>query len=238
MASAGALIGLGLTGARHRSRLMVPLSGGVLLGVPLFSLLPELAPQLGWAASLAWFAGGYAILFAVGRTIYPVCPACSRGHDHASCSSVLHGFAAPLIAAAALHSLLDGWSIATSEWGTPGLRLAIPLAVALHKAPEGIALGAILRAAMPSRAAAFAWCLAAQSTTVAGAALGSWAAPLIGPAWLLYPLALAGGFFCYLGFHAVHEEWQSRGAAPSLGPAAAGLMGAAAFQHTLRVFLR
>ncbi len=234
----GAIAGLSLTGARRGTRAMVPFSGGVLLGVSLFSVLPELARELGWVSGVALFAAGYGILFVVGRTVYPVCPACSHDHDHAGCASSLHGFAAPLISAAALHSLLDGWSIATSEWGTPDLRLAIPIAVALHKVPEGIALGSILRASIASRSQAFFWCVCAESATIAGAVIGDLIAPHLDTAWLWYPLALAGGFFCYLGFHAVHEEWQRRGAAQPVMAGIAGMAGAAAFQQSLRAFLR
>ena len=86
------------------------------------------------------------------RYVYPVCPMCAHDHDHSACSTELHGFAGPLIVAAALHSFLDGWSIATVQLGVPlGLRVAVPLAIALHKLPEGIALGGILRASLRTR---------------------------------------------------------------------------------------
>ena len=66
----------------------------------------------------------------------------------------------PLIAAAAFHSFFDGWSVATIQLTVPlGLRVAVPLAVALHKAPEGVALGGILRASVHSRSAALGWCV-------------------------------------------------------------------------------
>ena len=44
---AGAVLGLWLTGLRRRARVVVPFSAGVLLGVALFGLLPELAVELG-----------------------------------------------------------------------------------------------------------------------------------------------------------------------------------------------
>jgi hypothetical protein len=139
----GAVLGLWLTGMRRRVRVVVPFSAGVLLGVALFGLLPELALEFGWTASVLLFAAGYGLLFAVNRFAYPVCPSCAHDHDHNSCSTELHGFAGPLIVAAALHSFLDGWSVATAQLAVPlGLRVAVPLAVGLHKLPEGIALAA------------------------------------------------------------------------------------------------
>ena len=112
---AGAALGLWLTGMRRRARVVVPFSAGVLLGVALFGLLPELAVEMGWAPSLALFAAGYVLLIAIDRYVYPVCPVCAHDHDHGACATELHGFAGPLLAAAALHCFLDGWSVATAQ---------------------------------------------------------------------------------------------------------------------------
>src|SRR5262249_53986675 len=149
----GAGLGLWLTGARQRSRWLIPFSAGVLLGVALFGLFPELIGHFGWIPTLSLFGIGYGLLLAINRWAYPVCPTCSHDPDHAACRSELHGFAAPLLSAAVVHSFLDGWSIATAQQAAPlGLRVAVPLAVALHKLPEGMALGGILRASIASRA--------------------------------------------------------------------------------------
>jgi len=111
------------------------------------------------------------------------------------------------------------------------------MAVVLHKIPEGIALGAILRAAVASARGALAWCLLAEGVTLAGGAAGLELAPILGQAWLSYPLAIAGGFFFYLGFHAVHGEWKRRGAIPAVMPALTGAAGAAALQQGVRALL-
>ena len=225
----GAVFGLSLTGRRGNTRRVVSFSGGLLLGVAVFGLLPELVEEIGWAASGALFVAGYLLLMGVDRNIYPVCPSCSPDHDHGACATVLHGFAAPLIVATALHAFLDGWSIATSQAsGTAGLRLALPSALALHKIPEGIALGAMLRASMRSRLWAFGWCLSTESMTVFGAGAGLAMAPHLGALRLHYPLAVAGGCFLYLGFHAVHGEWRRRKTWAALAPGITGAAGAAA----------
>jgi zinc transporter ZupT len=144
-----------------------------------------------------------------------------------------------LIAAAAIHSFLDGWGISTSQLaGTLGLRIAVPLAVALHKLPEGIALGGILRASVRSRAAALAWCCLAEGVTLAGGTAGLWVAPHLGTGWIVYPLGLTGGWLCYLGYHAIHEEWKRRGLRPAFVSAAAGVAGAAVIQRGAEWFLR
>jgi zinc transporter ZupT len=229
---AGAALGLWLTGLRQRVQMMVPFSAGVLLGVALFGLLPELAEQAGWVASGLLFAAGYGLLIAINRFAYPVCPTCAHDHDHASCATELHGFALPLVAASALHAFLDGWSIATVQSAAPmGLRVAVPLAVVLHKLPEGIALGGILRASMGSRAAAMGWCALAEGATLLGGVLGLAMAPHLGTQWILYPLGVTAGWLFYLGQHAVHEEWKRRGAAPACLSALAGMAGAAVIQR-------
>ena len=236
---AGAALGLWLTGLRRRTRIVVPLSAGVLLGVALFGLVPELAGELGWLVSLPLFASGYLLLFGTNRYVYPVCPTCAHDHDHTSCSTELHGFAGPLITAMAVHSFLDGWSIATVQLSAaPGLRVAVPLAIALHKLPEGIALGGILRAAMKSRSAALAWSVVAEGATLGGGVLGMELAPRLGAHWITYPLCITAGWLVYLGYHAIHEEWRRRGAGPAFVSALTGMAGAAALQRGAEALFR
>jgi zinc transporter ZupT len=235
----GAALGLKLTGAHRGARLVVPFAAGVLLGVPLFGLLPELALELGWGPSLLLFLGGYFVLLLVNRFAYPVCPTCAHDHDHKSCATELHGFAIPLIAAAALHSFLDGWSVATAQLATPlGLRLAVPLAVVLHKIPEGVSLGGILRASVPKKTNAFAWCLLAEGTTLIGGAVGLGMGPYLGTRWIMYPLGITAGWLFYLGYHAIHEEWKRRGPAPAFVSALSGMIGAAALLRGAEMLLR
>ena len=235
----GAALGLWLTSLRQRLRVVLPFSAGVLLGVSLFGLLPELAQEAGWVVSGLLFAAGYGLLIGINRFAYPVCPTCAHDHDHNVCSTELHGFAAPLVIAAAVHAFLDGWSIATVQSAAPlGLRVAVPVAVALHKLPEGIALGGILRASMGSRGHAMLWCTVAEGATLAGGALGLMMAPRLGTYWITYPLGITAGWLFYLGYHAVHEEWKRRGAAPAFLSALSGVAGAAVVQRGAEALFR
>ena len=236
---AGAALGLWLTGVQRRARVVLPFSAGVLLGVAAFGLLPELAVAVGWTRSLALALVGYGLLIVIDRYVYPICPTCAHDHDHHACSDELHGMALPLLAAAAIHSFLDGWSVATAEFAAPlGLRVAVPLAVALHKIPEGIALGGIVRASMHSRPAAFAWCIVAEGATLVGGTGGLLMAPHLGTTWILYPLGLTAGWILYLGYHALHSEWKLRGPAPAFVPALTGVAGAAMIQRGAEAFFR
>jgi zinc transporter ZupT len=236
---AGVFLGLWLTGAHQRSRVVIPFSAGMLLGVVLFDLLPELVGEAGWRATSLLFVAGYGLLFLINRNVAPVCPSCGHDHDHTACQTALHGFAAPLISATALHCFFDGWSIVTAQLAAPlGIRIAVPLAVALHKIPEGIALGGIARASVASRRTALLWCVLAESTTLVGGAAGMWIAPRLSTAWVVYPLGLAAGWLFYLGAHALHEEWKRRGAWPAMVPALTGAAGAAVLQQGVAAFLR
>ncbi len=239
IALAGAGLGLGLTSLRRRTRTVVAFSAGVLLGVVLFGLLPELVADGGLVSGVLPPLAGYGLLLAINRFVYPVCPTCSHDHDHGACAAELHGFALPLIAAAAVHSFMDGWSVVAAQLAAPGgLRLAVPLAICLHKLPEGVALGGILRASVKSRAAALGWCVLAEGTTLLGGAAGLWMAPHLGTQWTVVPLGLAAGWLIYLGYHAVHEEWKQRGARPAFLAAAAGVAAAAILQRGAGLWLR
>jgi zinc transporter ZupT len=180
----------------------------------------------------------------VDRLIYPVCPTCSHHHHDNEPSPIeLHGFALPLVLAAALHSFLDGWSVGLVQSGPQhaaalSLRLAVPLAVTLHKIPEGIALGGILLAASGTRGHALAACFVAEGCTILGGTLGLLMTPALGTSWILYPLGLTAGWIFYLGFHAVHEEWKHGGAVPAFFPALTGLAGAAVIQRGAETLFR
>jgi zinc transporter ZupT len=238
--TASALVGLvSLARAPQAAKRIVPFSGGLLVGIALFGVLPELADFFGWARSLALLAFGIGLLWLFGRYVYPVCPSCSHTHNHDQCLTVLHGFAPPLVIAGMLHSFLDGLGIAASQSeNAAGLGRIVLLGVLLHKLPEGVALGVILRASLRSRASALGWCALIQSATVGGALLESLISPWGGANWVLYALALAGGSFLYLGFHAVHGEWRRRGPWVAFMPALTGAAGAAVLNQGLHFFLR
>lgn len=213
LAMAGAAAGVYISSVPDIARRIVPLSGAVLLVISLFLVLPELVESFGPAAGIGLMLAGVMIVWLIDRFIYPVCPACSHTHDHDSCSTRLHGFATPLIIAAVLHSVFDGWALALSQdGGAGGLRSAIAAGILIHKIPESLAYGVILRAALRSKTLAMFWALIAQGATVGGAILALALAPVLGSAWIGAMLALGGGTFLYLGFHAVHSEWKRRAA--------------------------
>lgn len=228
-----AFAGIWLTSFKSLARPLVPFGGGTLLGVGLFWVLPEMAETLAWPGALLWLASGCLLLGLVDRYVYPVCPACSPAHDHDHCATSLHGFAMPLLIASAVHASLDGWNVAASQ-DFPSLGLGFLTGIAAHKIPEGLALGVIARAALRSRSSAMLWCGVAQGSTFIGALAEGVLAPYLGPQALHALLALAGGSFLYLGWHAVHGEFRRSGASPALVPALTGVAGSSVLRLLLR----
>ena len=238
LAVLGAAWGLWLADTPKRSRHILTFSGGLLAGISLFWVLPELGEELPLYAAASLLFGGFGVLWIVNRFVYPVCPSCSHDHDHDHCDTRLHGFGVPLIIAAVVHSFLDGWGIGVAQSDEAGrLGAAFLLGALVHKIPEGLAYGSILRAALKSRGSALFWVVLIEGMTIAGGGVALLAAPYLSPIALGAVLSLAGGTFLYLGVHAVHSEWKRRGA-PAMYPALTGAAGAAFLQHGLRVFLR
>ena len=166
-----------------RIRVALPLSAGLLLGVALFGLLPELAQELSWALSLVLFAAGCLALALIDRFLVKICADCSHDHAHHECQVPLHGFAAPVLVAAGLHALLDGWALTASSLATTSaVRVTLPLALVAACAVETL--------------------------TLAGGGISFELAPRLGSEWTSFPLALAGGFFLFLAGHALWAEWK------------------------------
>jgi zinc transporter ZupT len=237
VAVASATAGVALLGHGRHTRMLIPLSGGLLIGVAAFGLIPELVLDIGWLRGVLLVGAGYALLKVLDRFVFSVCPSCADDHSHESCAEPLHGFAGPLLAATTIHAFVDGWGLVAVQVGTntPGAGTAFAAALLLHKIPEGLALGTILRASVDRASTAFLLCAAVELATVVGGATGIWLTPAN---WVSYPLAIAGGTFLFLGVHAVHSDWKRRGARPAFIPALAGAAGAALLQQGLRMAAR
>jgi zinc and cadmium transporter len=228
---AGAAAGIRLAEVPSISQRILPFSGGLLVGIALFWILPEISERNGWIEACAGLALGFAVLWAIDRYLYPVCPTCSHTHNHDACGESLHGFAAPLMIAAGLHSFFDGWSLAVSQQkGFETLKVAFLVGIGVHKLPEGLALGALLLAALGSASRALWSAAAAQSMMLAGGFLAILLAPHLGETWTIVLLSVAAGAFVYLGYHAIDGTYQRRGIATAWMPALTGVVGAAALR--------
>jgi zinc transporter ZupT len=184
LAIACGVVSIALATGRRRV-LLIQISGALLAGVALLGLMPELTGEIGWARTLGLAAAGYGVLMALDHRGYAVCPSCSHGEK----------FAGSLVAATAVHAFVDGWGLVASR-GQGNVSGAIVLAILVHKAPEGMALGAMLRASSASAVTAAVLCCLAELPTVAGGAAGLWVTP---PGWIAYILSVVAGTFLFLG---------------------------------------
>jgi zinc transporter ZupT len=182
------LASVALAGGRRRL-LLVRVSGVLLVCVALFGLIPELVAEAGWLRTLPLVAVGYGVLMTLDHRGYSVCPSCSHGEK----------FAGSLVAATAVHAFVDGWGLVAVR-GQGSASAAIALAILAHKAPEGLALGAMLRASSRGAALAAALCCAAELPTILGGVAGLWLTP---PGWIDYMLSVVAGTFLFLGLHAM-----------------------------------
>jgi zinc transporter ZupT len=217
LAFALALLGGGIsssiTVSHERLCRLISLAAGTLLGVTLFSIVPECYEAMSmWQLAVALISG-YAVFLLISRYVFHVCPACAASHFDEATTHRFSEIAAAMIIALGLHSTLDGLAIALGKESemAGGLDTSLLLAVCIHKIPEGLALCALLLASGFSRTAALTWVAAVEATTLLGGAIGIWVAPQVSDIWLDLILAHVGGGFIYLAVHAVFGELVKHG---------------------------
>jgi len=183
--------------ALHRLSLLVAAAMGTLLAVTLFDVLPEARQSLPWPALIVACASGYLLLWAVGKYVYHICPACAI-HDLEEASPQLGKTAGLLMAALGLHCIMDGLGIVLGDrlLGHPDLGLVAGISV--HKVPEGLALVLLLLGAGVERKKAVSWALGVESLTIFGGVLGLYVANSVSSLWLGILFAHVGGGFFYM----------------------------------------
>jgi zinc transporter ZupT len=233
-AYAGVITGVFLGTSRHLSPQVVAVGGGLLFGTSLFWVFPEMVGNAGWLYSLLLLTAGVSVLWLVDSFFFSICPSCSHTHDHHHCHQPpLHGFAGPLLVATAIHSFLDGWSVRVLA-GDSMASWAAPAGLALHKIPEGLAIGLITRKSLSSGWRAALAALLVESCTL----LGAWIEPAanragalqFGPRWTTCVLGLVAGSFLFLGYHTIHRGRRESGVVLAFGLTVA-LVGGAALVH-------
>jgi zinc transporter ZupT len=205
LAFAGIVGGLFVGHAAKVSDHLAAASGGLLFGISLFLIIPEIAQASGWLPAILLAIAACCVLVGLDRLLI------HTGH------SPRHGVIGPLLAATAVHSFLDGWSLRALSI-QPVADVAVPLGLALHKIPEGLALGWIARRSFSSTwKAAIVGCTVEATTLV-----GAWIEPranqsginVFGPWWSAVVLAIVAGGFLFLGVHALVPARSRPGVVP------------------------
>jgi zinc transporter ZupT len=203
---------------------LISLAAGTLLGVTLFSILPEGWDLMKWWELVLALGSGYAVFYFISKYVYHVCPACAASHFDETTTHRFSEIASALIIALAVHSTMDGVALAAGHEASGRMDLSMMLAVCVHKLPEGLALGALLMGAGFKRETTLAWVAAVEATTVLGGAIGLLFLRHVPRFWLDAVLAHAGGGFVFLAAHAVLGEMVKHGRTVVFANFAAGLL--------------
>src|ERR1700722_3165152 len=191
---------------------LISLGAGTLLGVTAFAIVPLCWKELALWQFLLALASGYALFAIISKYIFHVCPACAASHFDEAATHRFGEIAAAMMIALAIHCTVDGLALAAGRQESSGaapsqwLDMSVTMAICVHKAPEGLALGALLLGAGYHRARMLWLVAAVESTTIFGGVLGWFMFHNVSNLWLDLALAHAGGGFIFLAAHAVLGE--------------------------------
>jgi zinc transporter ZupT len=212
VALGGALLSALLARTHKQLCALISLGAGTLLGVTVFAIGPEC-----WKGLAAWqfllaAASGYALFAIISKYIFHVCPACAASHFDEAATHRFGEIALAMMIALAIHCTVDGLALAVGRQEYSGLApshwldMSLTMAICVHKAPEGLALGALLLGAGYHRARMLWLVASVESTTILGGVLGWLVFRNVSNLWLDLALAHAGGGFIFLALHAVLGE--------------------------------
>jgi zinc transporter, ZIP family len=196
-AFAGIGIGIGIRRiALHRLSLLVAAAMGVLLAVTIFDVLPDAKQFLVWPVLLLATSSGYLLLWAIGRYVYHVCPACAVNSLKEPTGPDPTKIATMMLIAGSIHCAMDGLGIVFGDnlLGHPDMGLLAGLS--LHKLPEGLALILLFLGAGFQRRKATIWAASIETMTLLGGMFGYFLVTSSSRFWLGVLFAqVAGGFF-------------------------------------------
>ncbi|MCX7885899.1 MAG: ZIP family metal transporter [Verrucomicrobiae bacterium] len=233
LALAGGIISLRAGSSHQRLCALISLAAGTLLGVALFSILPEAWQRMRWWELALTAGSGYAVFSLLSRYVFHVCPACAASHFDEAMSQRFAEIATALVVALAVHCTVDGVALAAGRQSSAETDLSILLAIGTHKVPEGLALGALLAGAGFRPARALGWIAAVESTTLLGCAAGVWGLARLNQWWEAAVLSHAAGGFVFLAAHALLGELLKHAKASVLGWSAAGFVLIGVVNHLL-----
>jgi len=206
VALTGGLLSAVLARTHKQLCALISLGAGTLLGVTVFAIGPECWHDLAlWQLALG-AASGYLLFALISKYVFHVCPACAASHFDEAATHRFGEIAVAMMIALAIHCTVDGIALAAGNQEDAKLDISITMAICVHKAPEGLALGALLLGAGFHRGRMLWLVAAVESTTILGGLLGWFVLSGVSNTWLALALAHAGGGFIFLATHAVLGE--------------------------------
>ena len=181
-----------------------------------FDILPESKRALTWPIFVGSVGVGYCVFWLIGRYVAPICPACAIRHfeeEHRHSPGLGLAFLALVLST---HCFVDGLGVSAASKIEAGFALRVFAAIALHKLPEGFALGLVLMTGTRSALIALAIATGIETSTLTGAVAGAfWMNP--SAFWLAIVLAHVGGTFLYSSVSGLQDALAPR-VAQGVGP--------------------
>lgn len=182
---------------------LISFAAGALLAVTFLDILPEAVEIAGVGKGILSFASGYLLFILLSRFVSHICPACSATHSEIN----FRALTMTMVVALSVHSLMDGLAVFGGSVGHQETGLALLLAVAFHKLPEGLALALVAMNSGMNRPAAFVLSLGLETaTTLLGGMAGIWLGIDEHASWVGMVLGHAGGGFFFIAWHALLSE--------------------------------
>ena len=240
----GTVLGIYAMRSRALSGKFTAISAGVMVGVALFWIFPDMTRQSGMAQAAVAVGFALAALYGIDRFVYPVCPCCTHGKHrspvagaHHSNTSGTSGTIIPLIIAICIHNLFDGWTAAVAghAGSSPGSGVAVGLIA--HKIPEAVVFGLMLRGATHGRTAALCCVSFTSLAILAGGAAHSGFWLLSGTTLIATSLALACGSFLFAGGHIFLRQQRHAGMGSAVAPLVLGLLVSAGLEQAISTAL-
>ena len=227
-----------------RVRRVLPWTAGVLLGVSVFWILPEIAENRGWAITLGLVVPMVLGLALIDRYAYPICPFC-LGNLHAQQTCHSHPFTRravaigwPLLIVGCVHCFLDGWAIGLTRPGAANIATdALSFGVIVHKLPESVAIGIVAARLTSTRLRAMAMVGLIQLSMLAGGVF-SFVSEYRDIAFLELFSIPACACLILFGFLALEDEWRLNGIRRAILTAVPGVLGCGLMTLATRVFAR
>jgi zinc transporter ZupT len=205
-------------------RCALPWTAGILLGISIFWILPEMAQGRGWIPTLVSVFGISLVLGLVDRRVCPICPFCAYEMQPKGVARAC-AVGWPLLLFACIHSFFDGWTIALSAAPSrASVAPALSWAATVHKLPESVAIGVLAVRLTSDRRVALGAVLLIQAVMTAGGVL-SVRAGNIDARWAELSALPACAILLLFGLLTLYQEWQVNGRKSAIRAAAPGVLG-------------
>lgn len=224
---------------------LLPWSGGVLVGLSIFWILPDLAVNEGWLVSLLGITAGVLLLLLFDHYVYPVCPFCAfGGHEahaghshHEAAPGQTHYFEVgwPLLIAGCVHNFFDGWVLGLARVNGSGtLSSAVSWGFATHKILESFAIG-LLASAFTSKVTRGLGIILLIQTAFAAGSIAVLYAGGLNQSVIDLCIGGAAATLMFFGLSSLRAEWRIRGAFPAFRVGMVGIGGCGLLAFALRL---